>query len=273
MTSDPEHRRSPGSRHALPPRVPTIGNTVRRIRDERGYTRDYAAVMLLKISRSYLRDIERGRRIPGADLLELIILGYRLDSTLARHLRELRVAAVALDPTAVLARAVTGNPVLIAHLQSLNQRGELAAYIDPVWNVLACNEKFREATPGLERTGSIPVWMFSTHTKPILTDRPYELAYATASIRAITGCFRNAEQTRAVFHHLGPDTEFRATWSEDVRVVYGRDPSALMHAIHPVTGLPVTYSLTITSQSESVLLLILSPSPSPEDATSRETDG
>ncbi len=229
--------------------------------------------MLLKISRSYLRDIERDRRTPGVELLELIILGYRLDSTLARHLRELRVAAVDLEPTAVLARTVTGNPALMAHLDDLNRRGELAAYIDPVWNVLACNEKFREATPGLERSGSIPIWMFSAHTKPILTDRAYELAHATASIRAITGIFRNAEQTRAVYRHLGPNTEFRATWIQNVSAAYGRDPSALMHAIHPVTSQPVAYSLTISNQSQSVLLLILSPRPSPEEATHRETDG
>ncbi|WP_216918042.1 helix-turn-helix domain-containing protein [Nocardia noduli] len=269
MTRDPEPRRSPGSRHALPPRVPTLGNTCRRIRDERGYTRDFAAAML-RISRSYLTDIERGRRNPSPELLELIIVGYRLDSALARHLRELRVAAVELEPVATLARSVIDNDQLMAHLHDLNERGDLAAYVDPVWNVLACNDLFREATPGLELTGSIPAWFFSADTKPILTDRPSELAHATATIRAITGRYRNAEQTRALFRHLGPNTEFRATWSDDVRAAYGRDPSAAMHAIHPVTGQPVAYSLTIANQSESVLLVILSPKPSPESTTNRE---
>ncbi|MGY1943941.1 helix-turn-helix transcriptional regulator [Nocardia asiatica] len=272
MTRDPELRRSPGSRHALPPRVPTLGNTVRRIRDERGYTRDYAAAML-RISRSYLTDIERGRRNPSPELLELIIAGYRLDSALARHVRELGVAALDLEPTAVLARSVTANDLLIAHLRDLNARGDLAAYIDPIWNVLACNDLFREATPGLERTGSVPVWMFSDNTKPILTDRPFELDYAAASIRAMTGRYRHTEQVRVVFRHLGPNIEFRKSWSDHVRAAYGRDPSALMHTIHPVTGQPVAYSLTISNQSESVLLLILSPKPSPGSTTNREADG
>ncbi|MGN2635044.1 helix-turn-helix domain-containing protein [Nocardia takedensis] len=272
MTRDPAKRRSSRSRHALPPRVPTLGNTCRRIRDERGYTRDYAAAML-RISRSYLSDIERGRRNPSPELLELIIVGYRLDSALARHVRELRLAAVNLEPTAVLARCVTDNALLMAHLRDLNARGDLAAYIDPVWNVLACNDLFREALPGLERTGSVPVWIFSDDSKPILTDRPFELDYTAAAIRAITGRYRNTEQVRALFRYLGPNVEFRTSWSDDVRAAYGRDPSALMYAIHPVTGLPASYSLTISNQSESVLLLILSPKPSPDSITNREADG
>ncbi|MGW4369213.1 helix-turn-helix domain-containing protein [Nocardia takedensis] len=272
MTSDPERRRSPGSRHALPPRVPTLGDTLRRIREERGYIRDYAAA-LLKISRSYLTDIERGRRTPSPELLELIIAGYRLDPALARHIRELGAAPVELLPTPVLAKFVTDNPQLIAHLRDLNKRGDLAAYLDPLWNVLACNDLFREAAPGLERTGSIPIWMFSADTKPLLPERATELAHSMASIRAMTGYYRTSDQTRTLYRHLCPNTEFRTVWCNDVRAAYGRDPSAPMHAIHPVTGRTVSYSLTITNQSESVLLLILSPKPTADAATNPHADG
>ncbi|MGW4368095.1 MmyB family transcriptional regulator [Nocardia takedensis] len=173
----------------------------------------------------------------------------------------------------MLAKSVFDNPQLMTYLRELNERGDLAAYVDPVWNVLACNDLFREATPGLERTGSIPVWIFSADTEPILTDRATELSHSMATIRAMTGCYRAAEQTRAVYRHLCPNTEFRNAWCDDVRAAYGRDPSTPMHAIHPVTGERVSYSLTITNQSESVLLLILSPKPSPGTGTNPAVDG
>ncbi|MGW6700020.1 helix-turn-helix domain-containing protein [Nocardia sp. NPDC055049] len=254
MSRDPTSGAQSDSRHSLPPSVPTLGRTCRLIREERGISRDTAAARL-KVSRSYLADIERDRRTPTEPFLEHIIIGYQLDATLARHLRELRAAAIDLEPTAVLRKAVTTNPTLMAHL---HERCDLAAYIDPAWTVLACNNAFQQAGPGLGPGVSIPVWTFSDNAKRQLPNWPFEADRMVAIVRGVVGRYRGSEQVQTIFRHLRPVTEFRIRWNDGVHATYGRDPSELAEVRHPVTGRTASYSLTITNQSEDVILFSLS---------------
>ncbi|WP_280493051.1 helix-turn-helix domain-containing protein [Nocardia asiatica] len=260
MSRDPARRRPPHLRRPLPPSIPTVGATCRLIREELGLSRDTAAVRL-GISRSHLGDIERDRRAPTEEFLEQIIAGYQLDLALARHLRELRAAADTLEPTAVLREAVTTNPALMCHLQGLHERGELAAYVDSAWTLLACNDAFREAAPGLHPGASIPVWMFSDDARKLFPRWPHEADHATANIRGIAGRYRGSQQVQTIFHSLRPLEDFRTRWNNGVHTAYGRDPSDLMHAHHPTTGRTSSYSLTITNQSEHIFLIILSEHP------------
>ncbi|MFD6106220.1 helix-turn-helix domain-containing protein [Nocardia salmonicida] len=254
MSRDPTSRLQTDSLRAPEPSVPTLGHTCRLIREQRGCSRD-AAAACLKVSRSYLADIERDRRTPTEAFLEHIIIGYQLDAILARHLRELRAAAIDLEPTAVLRKAVTANPALMAHL---HERSDLAAYIDPTWTVLACNDAFQQAGPGLGTGVSIPVWTFSDDAKRQLPNWSFEADHMVAIIRGFVGRYRSSEQVQTLFRHLRPITEFRTRWNDGVHPAYGRDPSELAEIHHPVTGRTVSYSLTITSQSEDVILFSLS---------------
>lgn len=254
MSRDPTSSELSDGRHSQPPSVPTLGRTCRLIREQRGISRDTAAARL-KVSRSYLADIERDRRTPTEEFLEHIIIGYQLDATLARHLRELRTAAIDLEPTVVLHKAVTANSALMAHL---HERRDLAAYIDPAWTVLACNDAFRHAGPGLGPGVSIPVWTFSDDAKRQLPNWSYEADHMVGLIRGFVGRYRGSEQVQSIFRHLRPVTEFRTRWNDGVHPAYGRDPSELAKIHHPVTGSTASYSITITHQSEDVILFALS---------------
>ncbi|MGW5456489.1 MmyB family transcriptional regulator [Nocardia sp. NPDC003979] len=257
MSRDPTSGAQSDSQHSLPLTVPTLGQTCRLIREERGFTRDTAAAHL-SVSRSYLADIERNRRTPTEAFLDHIIIGYELDPITARHLRELRAAAVDLEPTAVLRKSVTANAALMAHLQ---QRSDLAAYIDSAWTLLACNDAFQAAAVGLWPGRSIPVWVFSENAKKIFPDWPHEADRTAAIVRGIAGRYRESEQVQTLFHHLRPVTEFQNRWNDGVHTAYGRDPSDLTEVHHLDTGRTASYSLTLTAQSENVILLILSEHP------------
>lgn len=254
MSRDPTSRAQSDSRRSLPPSVPTLGHTCRLIREQRGISRDTAAARL-QVSRSYLGDIERDRRTPTEAFLEHVIVGYQLDATLARHLRELRAAAIDLEPTAVLRKAVTANPALMAHL---HERRDLAAYIDPAWTVLACNDAFQQAGPGLGPGVSIPVWTFSDDAKAQLPNWSFEADHMVDIVRGVVGRYRGSAQVQTIFRHLRPVTEFRTRWNDGVHPAYGRDPSELAEIHHPDTGRTVSYSITITHQSEDVILFSLS---------------
>lgn len=268
MSRGPAHRRPPDPSRSLPPSIPTVGATCRLIREDLGLSRDTSAARL-GISRSHLGDIERDRRAPTEEFLEQIIVGYQLARPLARHLRELRATADILEPTSALREAVTTNPALMRHLQALHERGELAAYVDSAWTLLACNNAFHDSAPGLHPGASIPVWMFSDDARKIFPRWPYEADCATANVRGIAGRYRGSEQVQTIFRSLRTIKDFRARWNDGVHTAYGRDPSDLMHAHHPTTGRTTSYSLTITNQSEHIFLIILSEHPRRDIETNR----
>lgn len=257
MSRDPTLPTQSESQHSLPLDAPTLGHTCRLIREQRDLTRDTAATHL-KVSRSYLADIERNRRTPTEAFLEHIITGYELDPITARHLRELRAAAVDLEPTAVLRESVTTNAALMAHL---HQRSDLAAYVDSAWTLLACNDAFQAAAPGLTPGRSIPVWIFSEKAKKILPDWSHEADLTAAIVRGIAGRYRHSEQLHTILDHLGPISEFQRRWNDGVHTAYGRDPSDLTQVHHLDTGQTVSYCLSLTAQSENVTLLSLSSHP------------
>ncbi|MFF0532922.1 helix-turn-helix domain-containing protein [Nocardia amikacinitolerans] len=255
MSQNPAHR-APIRRPQPQARIPTLGRTCRLLRRERRLT--YAqAYAIHGVSRSYLSDVEKDTRPPSLDILERMIEGYDADPLMARHLRELRAPAEDLPPTDYLRQCVRENPAAIDHLRDLDDRGVLAAYLDPLWNMLACNNAFRTATPGLSETELIPAWLFSPPAREYFLDWPSEANHAVASSKPILGRYRDSEQARHFMQILGHNPDFARLWTASIRVAYGRNAADLLHLIDPATGEPVSYSLSISNltQSEHVLLV------------------
>jgi transcriptional regulator with XRE-family HTH domain len=161
---------------------------LRLIREDLGLSR-FTAHDRHGISASYLFEIETDRYIPKLEALEMIIAGYTVDSLLGRHVRELRAPPEDLAPVDKLRQAVTDNVDWISHLDDLERRDVLAAYVDPIWDILACNDLFRSALPGIEKTDSIPIWIFSPIAQTVFstgTARPLTRSPTTRRSSAFT---------------------------------------------------------------------------------------
>ncbi|WP_186818573.1 helix-turn-helix domain-containing protein [Nocardia ninae] len=241
-----------------------MGTTLRLIREGLGLTR-LTAHECHGISYSYLYEIEAGKRTPKLETLDALAsgYGYDVDSLLTRHLRELRSPPADLMPTQRLRERVTSNRDWMSHLDDLQQRGDLAAYLDPFWNVLACNELFLSAMPGLEKTCSIAEWLFSPIAQEVWVDWEKEAAWNIAYIKAILGRYRRSQQARDLLRHLGPNNEFRRMWASSVDVNYGRDSDSLLHVRHPPNNEIVSYWLSFAPMVEDMTILLTTAIPKP----------
>ncbi|MFQ6395326.1 hypothetical protein ACLMAJ_17890 [Nocardia sp. KC 131] len=169
----------------------------------------------------------------------------------------------------------------MSHLDDLQHLGVLAAYLDPIWNVLACNDLFLSTMPGLERTYSIGAWLFSPIAKEVWVDWEKEAAWNVAYNKAILGLYRNSQQARDLIRRLSPNSEFRRLWASSVDVNYSRDSDSLLHVRHPPNSEVASYRLSIAPMVEdmTVLLVIAIPkaysgprNPSTADTWTRTVD-
>ena len=254
MNQNPAYR---SRTNALPPPgIPTLGTSLRLIREDLGLTR-LTARDRHGISNSYLYEIETDKNLPKLETLEALITGYKVDPSLSRHLRELRSPPADLDPTNKLRQSVTSNLDWMSHLDDFQHRGVLAGYIDPTWNALACNDLFLSTFPGLEKTYSIAAWIFSPIAKEVCVDWETEAAHNVAYDKAILGLYRNSQQARDLIRHLGPNREFRRLWASSLDVNYGRDSDSLLHVRHPTNGELASYRLSIAPMVEDMTVLLV----------------
>ncbi|WP_433620901.1 helix-turn-helix domain-containing protein [Nocardia sp. CA-120079] len=246
----PTHR-SNNSRLKPQPSIPTLGTTLRLIREDLGLARSTARDRH-GISDSYLFEIETDRYVPKLETLEAIIAGYKVDSLLARHLHELRAPAEDLAPVHKLRQSVAANLDWISHLDDLERRGVFAAYVDPIWNVLACNDLFHTALPGIEKTDSIPTWIFSPIAQQVFVDWNREAAHSVAYNKAILGIYRDSQQARDLIRQLGPNKQCRRLWAASLSVTYGRDTDHLLHHRDVTTGELRSYRISIAPHTEAL---------------------
>ncbi|MFF0528716.1 helix-turn-helix domain-containing protein [Nocardia amikacinitolerans] len=254
MSQNPA-RRSPTIRRPRPQvAIPTFGSTCRLIREDLGLSLTRAHPRL-GVARSTLTDVENGF-LPTLETVDRIIAGYELDPLMTRHLRELLAPAEDLPPTDYLRQCVREKTAAIDHLRDLDERGVLAAYLDPFWNMLACNDSFRAAAPRLTETELIPEWLFSPSANTVFLDWHSEATHTVASHKTILGRYRDSEQAQHFIQTMGQKPEFVDLWTSSIRIAYGRNTSDLLHLRDP-TGEPVSYSLSISNvtQTEHVLLV------------------
>ncbi|MGY1960850.1 MmyB family transcriptional regulator [Nocardia gipuzkoensis] len=253
----PAHRQP---RRSAQPSIPTLSTTCWMIRDHLGLSR-VGSYERTRVSASYLNQIESGERIPSLETLNKLIRGYRLDSAQARHLLELRAPAEDLAPAQNLRRLVRENDGLMTHIHALEERGVLGAYMDPMWNVLACNDSFRSALPGLDASESVPVWLFSPAARDIVIDWDREAAHSVATTKAVLGRYRRSEQARELMRQLRPNSAFGRLWASSISISYGRSTGDQLHWRDLDTGELISYSLTMSEISETGDVLLLTALP------------
>ncbi|MBF6095755.1 helix-turn-helix domain-containing protein [Nocardia cyriacigeorgica] len=244
------------------PHIPTLGTACLQIRTALGISRA-TAYLRHGVSTTYLADIENGRVMPSLEVLEQLIAGYRCDPHQARYLRELRVPAVDLDPPDKLRQLVAGDTALMAQLDSLTDRCILAAYVDPLWNILACNDGFRAALPGIEATDCIPTWLFTPAAREVLVEWEAETARAIATTKPVLARYRDSIQVRDIMRRLAPNKDFQRFWTPNVEIIYGRPVTDLLHIRDPNTDEVTSLHLVIAEQGQpyNIQLLIATPQP------------
>ncbi|MFJ2834211.1 helix-turn-helix domain-containing protein [Nocardia sp. NPDC087230] len=228
--------------------IPEFSTTLRWLRESRGLSREEAAIVL-EFSAVHLGRFERGESLPSAKFMELIISGYRLGPAMAAHLRDLAIPAIPLSPAPYLRTWVQRDPSLLSNLDRFQTRNIPAAYVDPLWNVLAHNDLFAEVLPGIDESRSLPVWMFTDTGKAAVVDPEAEGAWSVSMLKGIMGKYRDSEQARELVTALTPNEEAQRFWAAGSDISFGRDSRFLLHA-HSPGGVPVSYQLTLT---ESIL--------------------
>lgn len=241
--------------------IPELGLTLKWIREDLGLTQD-AAAEKVGYSAVQLGRFERGVQAPSVAALGEIISGYHVTRTMGWHLHELAAPAIMLAPTDALRSYVRAEESLMVSLDRFQERGVAAAFIDPLWNVLACNTLFSDALPGLERSWSIPLWMFSEQGKTAVVDPEDEAAWSVSMWKAALGRHRTSDQARNLVAGLAQNSEARRLWAASLAVATGRDARRPMHA-RDSQGNLVSYQLALTEglSAHHVQLLTATPEP------------
>ncbi|MFI6041970.1 hypothetical protein ACIA8C_10065 [Nocardia sp. NPDC051321] len=232
--------------------------TLRQIRDHKKISRAKTYRRLDEAATpNYLYELERGLYKPSQTMLDGLVTGYHLNKDQARYLHELSYPSVDLESEEELRRRVTSRAEFSAHLQDMQKRGMPGAYMDPVFNVLMCNDLLRSVLPGLDEAGSILVWMFSSVAKELVVDWERHAPGAIAMTKGVLARYRHTEQAEKVLRKLSHDDDFRRIWVSNIDVVYGRDSTILKYFRVPGSNKVVGYSIRMSEVPETSNLMML----------------
>ncbi|MFF0492944.1 helix-turn-helix domain-containing protein [Nocardia sp. NPDC004068] len=211
------------------PGLPDIGGWTRQLRTGRGLTRPAAAEQL-HVGVASLKNLETNRGAPSQYLLERLVDGYNLSVAQARHTHEL-----ALPPTTLASlpelRARLDSPARRARLARYDQRGIAFAYLDPLWYVIAANEHFHRAVPGVDQhQHNLARWHFSDDPAARIFVHPDQAsAFFVATLRTAIGRHRASPRCVDLIRHLSRIPAFSAIWTAGLAAAYGHSPADLLH--------------------------------------------
>ncbi|MGW6729597.1 MmyB family transcriptional regulator [Nocardia sp. NPDC055029] len=258
---------NPGAKHSrrravVRPHVsiPNLALTLRWIRDDLRLTQRQAASQI-GFSEIHLGRFETGKSKPPPESLEQIISGYRVNKAMAAHLRELAGRAIPLAPATALRAYVRAEKSLMLNLDRFQARAVPAAFIDPFCNVLACNDVFTAALPGIDDGWSIPLWMFSDQRDAVV-DPEAEGAWSVSILKATLGRHRDSEQARELVTGLEDSRWARRLWAASLAVATGRDARSPMHA-RDARGNLVSYQLALTEGLPAHHIQLVTATPEP----------
>ncbi|GAB3208816.1 hypothetical protein GCM10027262_27530 [Nocardia tengchongensis] len=207
---------------------PTFGLLLRRLRDARGVSRERLAFNA-GVSASYISHLEKGDR--GHPTREVVdaLLRYLdritpLSAVERRHLLDLAGLGVSEFPSVEQLRAeITDDMRRALDLHEPN----LAAYVDTRWNVLACNESYARAFPGLERDTNILRWFLGNEAaRGVMVEWEEEVRLTVHWLRGLIASSGDTAWSVEFLAELGRFGLFREMWDEGI-AAYGR-PRATM---------------------------------------------
>ncbi|MEV6557545.1 helix-turn-helix transcriptional regulator [Nocardia sp. NPDC051756] len=242
------------STHRPQARVPTLSDFMTQVR---GRLSRREAAEITGVSEHYIRNIEDGDRHPKAAIVAQLIAGYGLNMSQARHVRDLLAPPLDLTPTETLKEQVMQNSGLLDHLDLLESKGVLAAYVDPLLNVLLLNKHMIRAYPRLDVVGNVAPWIFGPHSRDILTDRGNEKDQVVALLKAVMGGHRDCFQTNHLLRRLRPIPEFNRIWTTRTRIAYGRETTDYLRWRDQFTKEPLTASIYSTDVEVPDVVLYL----------------
>ncbi|MFF2085843.1 helix-turn-helix transcriptional regulator [Nocardia sp. NPDC058176] len=211
-----------------PPRPPTLGGLLRRLRDDRRISREKLA-FAAGVSTSYITHLEGGDRDrPTLAVVEALVRYLDRISPVTeierRHLFDLAGLAPADNPTVDDLRAeITDEMRRTLALQE----PDLAAYVDIRWNVLAGNESYHLAFPGLLDDVNILRWFFGNPlSRKVMVEWERESTLTVHWLRGLIGQQGGGAWATELLAELAEYPDFRRIW-DDGDTVYGRDHTAM----------------------------------------------
>ncbi|MGW4356385.1 helix-turn-helix transcriptional regulator [Nocardia sp. NPDC004582] len=243
--------------------IPTFGQALRRLRDERGFSREHLAYSA-GVSASYVTLLEKGERgNPTRSVVEALMrcLDTRtpLTPTDRRHLFDLAGIRVEdnPDPEELHASLTPDQHEALALFHPA-----LAAYVDPCGNILDANDAWYAAFPGVREDRNIIHWMFGNPVaKLVIADWQSEAGLYVQWLRATVGRIPDDPAITALVADLARYPHFRHYWSEGgvdfvppVRTQRLRNPNSGQIRSYSVQAGPIQ---TETHPDRIILLLCL----------------
>nr|WP_229683970.1 helix-turn-helix transcriptional regulator [Nocardia camponoti] len=211
------------------PRVPTLGGLLRKLRDDRRISREKLA-FAAGVSASYITHLESGDRDrPTRTVLEALMRYLDeispISSDERRHLFDLAGIVAVDNPTIADLR----GELTVDMRRSLTlQEPNLAAYIDTRWNVLAANQVYARAFPGLLEDVNILRWFFRNPlSRQVMVEWERESALTVQWLRGLIGQQGSGAWATELLAELAAYPDFRRIW-DDGDTVYGREQTAML---------------------------------------------
>ncbi|MEU1429751.1 helix-turn-helix domain-containing protein [Nocardia sp. NPDC005746] len=225
-------------------RPPTFGALLSRLRRARRISRERLAFGI-GTSASYIVHLEKGYRThPGHEVVEAIVRYLDQQSPISsaeqRHLLDLAgLGHTALPTSEELTAAVSPEMRQALVLHEPNP----AAYLDIRGTVLACNENYRRAFPGLDIGVNLLHWYLTDdNSRRVLPDLDNEIRFAVQGLRGMLSDNSAADGAREFLAELSRFDIVRKLWDE-APASYGR-PDPAMRLRDPETG----HEYTINAQ-------------------------
>ncbi|MEV6770371.1 helix-turn-helix transcriptional regulator [Nocardia sp. NPDC051030] len=217
--------------------APTFGNLLRRLRDDRGVSRERLAFNA-GVSASYITHLEKGDRgNPTREVVEALTRYLdRLDTLTVADRRQLSDLAGLPEgdfPTVdELRAAITPEMRQVLDMH----RPNLAALMDLRSNVLACNDSWEDAFPGVLEDGNMLRWIFGNELATrVMVNWESDMRQVVRWMRGLIGRSGNVAGFADLISELGQFPNFRQAWSEG-GVEFAPHVWTL-HLRNPVTGL------------------------------------
>lgn len=196
------------------PQPPTFGQLLRRLRDDRRISRERLA-FAAGVSASYLTLLERGQRDRPTDVVvealvrQLDTAGPLSDAD-RRNLLDLAGLPRTCTPSADELRAEL-TPDMHTGLALFAPNP--AAYYDIRLNLLACNEPYATALPGLTEAGNWVRWIFGADiAKQVMVEWELETAITVSRLRGVLGAAGNPDWSADLIADYGDFPRFRELW-------------------------------------------------------------